>query len=114
MYKQLTLDVEEEGCEDVLHVADQATDVFAAFLFYVEGQLFIHKSAHEKLRSIPRCAPSGDPVASGLTLAFVLAPGFFVFLCELKRMCCGKSNIFKAAGYLLLSPLWAIVIHLYR
>ncbi len=56
----------------------------------------------------------GDHVASGLTLALVLAPGFFVFLSELKRCCCGKSNIFKAIAYLLLSPLWAIVIHLYR
>ncbi len=65
------------------------------------------------LHAKPDCT-TGDPVASGLTLAFVLAPGFFVFLSELKRMCCGKSNIFKALAYLLLSPFWAIVIHLYR
>ena len=29
-------------------------------------------------------------------------------------MCEGRSNIFKALGYLLFSPLWSVVIHLYR
>ena len=28
-------------------------------------------------------------------------------------MCEGRSNIFKALGYLLFSPLWSVVIHLY-
>ena len=94
----------------------QATDVFAAFLFYVEGDEHsictqIKINPNNQLHS--NFEP-GDHVASGLTLALVLAPGFFVFLSELKRCCCGKSNIFKAIAYLLLSPLWAIVIHLYR
>ena len=29
-------------------------------------------------------------------------------------MCEGRSNIFKALGYLFFSPLWSVVIHLYR
>ena len=43
----------------------QATDVFAAFLFYLEG----------------------NAVASGLTLAFVFAPGIFIFTTE-----CAKGS----------------------
>lgn len=75
----------------ILHVLDQATDVFAAFLFFLEGEI----------------------VPAIFTLAFVFLPGFFIFCHELKRICAGKSNVFKALGYLTLSPLWAIVIHLY-
>ena len=42
----------------------QATDVFAAFLFYLEG----------------------NAVASGLTLAFVFAPGIFIFTTEAAKV----------------------------
>ena len=76
----------------ILHLVDQCTDVFSAFLFYVEGKTF--------------------PAAA--TLTFVFLPGIFIFLNEMRRMCSGKSNFFKALAYLLFSPLWAIVIHFYR
>lgn len=77
----------------LLHIFDQATDVFAAFLFYVEGHY----------------------VAACITLGLVFLPGFLIFVAELKRSFCSARpiNFLKAVGYLLLSPLWAVVIHLY-
>ena len=75
-----------------LHFFDQATDLFAAFLFLIEGRM----------------------LAGVLTLLFVLTPGIFVFGIELSRICSGKTNICKALAYLFLTPLWAIVIHFYR
>ncbi len=76
----------------LLHLADQATDVFSAVLFYLEGNC----------------------VAAGVTLALVFMPGVFIFATEMALMCEGGSNIGRAVGYLFFSPLWAVVIHLYR
>ena len=77
----------------LLFLSKQATDIFAAILFYYEGHLF----------------------TSIITLAVVFLPGFCIFVTELKRTFCSKPcAIFKATCYLLFSPLWAIVLHLYR
>ena len=76
----------------LLHVIDQATDVFASFLFFVEG----------------------DVISAGLTLGFVFLPGVFIAICEFRRMLDGGSNVFKILAYALLSPFWAIIVHGYR
>ena len=53
----------------------QATDVFAAFLFYLEG----------------------NAVASGLTLAFVFAPGIFIFTTEAAKV--GRQITYMRQGF---------------
>ena len=70
----------------------KATDIFAACLFYFEGLFY----------------------QSLLTILFVLLPGFCIAITELRRNFCSKPlSLIKAVGYLLLSPLWAIIIHFY-
>jgi len=73
------------------HVLDQGTDIFAVVLFYFEGNIW----------------------ASVLTLGFVMLPGICIGLAEMKRFCAKDLSLLKAIGYILFSPLWAIVIHLY-
>lgn len=76
----------------LIHVIDQSTDVFAAVLFYFEGHIY----------------------TSFITLALVFLPGFCISITELRKTFCTDSCSFiKAIGYLLLSPLWAIIIHIY-
>ncbi len=67
--------------------------MFAGMLFYFEGHY----------------------VQAYVTLGLVFMPGFCIFVSELKRTFCSKPcSLVKAIGYLLFSPLWAIVIHFYR
>ena len=75
-----------------LQVLDQSSDVFVAFLYYIEGHLW----------------------SAIMTLTLTFLPGVFIFVSEMRKMCSGRSNICIALGYLLFSPLWAIVLHLYR
>jgi len=76
-----------------LHIIDQGTDIFAAVLFYFEGY-------HAQ---------------SFITIGLVFLPGFCIYISELRRSFCTKPcvSLPKAIGYLLFSPLWAIVIHIY-
>ena len=71
----------------------QGTDIFAAVLFYFEGY-------HAQ---------------SFITIGLVFLPGFCIYISELRRSFCTKPcvSLPKAIGYLLFSPLWAIVIHIY-
>ena len=71
----------------------QGTDIFAAVLFYFEGY----------------------HVQSFITIGLVFLPGFCIYISELRRSFCTKPcvSVPKAIGYLLFSPLWAIVIHIY-
>jgi len=76
----------------LLHIIDQGTDIFAAVLFYFEGH-------HTQ---------------SFITIGLVFLPGFCICVSELRRSFCTKPcSLPKAIGYLLFSPLWAIVIHIY-
>ena len=71
----------------------QALDVFAATLFFFERNYW----------------------AAGLTFALVLFPGFCVGLFELRHFCSrGTKSLVKALAYCLLTPLWAIIVHMYR
>ena len=76
----------------LLHLLDQASDVFVALLYWSEGRV----------------------LPAAFTLLLVLVPGFFVFVCELKQTCLGRSSVLRAVAYLTLSPLWAVIVHLYR
>lgn len=75
----------------VSHVLDQGTDVFAVVLFYFEQNYW----------------------ASILTFGFVMLPGICIGLAEMKNFCARDLSLLKAIGYILFTPLWAIVIHLY-
>lgn len=77
----------------IIHVLDQATDVFAATLFYFEGSYW----------------------SAALTFGLVVLPGFCVALSEIRHFCSRDvHSLIKATLYLTLSPIWAIVVHLYR
>ena len=45
---------------------------------------------------------------------FVMLPGICIGLAEMKNYCVKDISLLKAIGYILFTPLWAIVIHLYR
>jgi len=76
----------------VIHVLDQVTDVFAATLFYFEGNYW----------------------GAGVTLGLVLLPGLCIGVTELRHFCSrGNSSLVKSLAYAFLSPLWAIILHLY-
>ena len=106
----------------VFHVLDQGTDIFAVVLFYFEGNLWASALTfgyvyNENIRSIMNIYNYHIKIQL-LTLhsyfRFVMLPGFCIGLAELKRFCAKELSLFKSIGYILLSPLWVIVIHLYR
>ena len=43
-----------------------------------------------------------------------MLPGICIGLAEMKNFCAKDLSLLKAIGYILFTPLWAIVIHLYR
>jgi len=76
----------------VIHILDQALDVFAATLFFFEEKYW----------------------AAGLTFGLVLFPGFCVGTSELRHFCSrGPKSLLKAIAYCLLTPLWAVIVHMY-
>ncbi|CAB4064982.1 unnamed protein product [Lepeophtheirus salmonis] len=74
-----------------IQILDQSTDAFSCILYYVEGQM----------------------CAAVATLVLIFFPGAMIAYVELRGVCRGKGSVWKALAYLVLAPLWTIIIHLY-